>query len=191
MLIYVTDKMMNRPWNLTVELTGNLEAGYKEVAKVYDRVFREPMTADMACFVDQRMQEQFEDQVRASRIVTLFALVAILISLLGLVAMSTYFIQQRQQEIAIRKVFGATSSQMRMRLVRTFLTYVLIAFVVALPIIWYVMSGWMTQFSYRTVWWPWIGVSGTVVLLISLAAVAVQSYVAANENPVNHLKENH
>ena len=105
--------------------------------------------------------------------------------------MSTYFIQQRQQEIAIRKVFGATSSQMRMRLVRTFLTYVLIAFVVALPIIWYVMSGWMTQFSYRTVWWPWIGVSGTVVLLISLAAVAVQSYVAANENPVNHLKENH
>lgn len=149
------------------------------------------MTADMACFVDQRMQEQFEDQVRASRIVTLFALVAILISLLGLVAMSTYFIQQRQQEIAIRKVFGATSSQMRMRLVRTFLTYVLIAFVVALPIIWYVMSGWMTQFSYRTVWWPWIGVAGTVVLLISLAAVAVQSYVAANENPVNHLKENH
>lgn len=191
MLIYVTDKMMNRPWNLTVELTGNLEAGYKEVAKVYDRVFREPMTADMACFVDQRMQEQFEDQVRASRIVTLFALVAILISLLGLVAMSTYFIQQCQQEIAIRKVFGATSSQMRMRLVRTFLTYVLIAFVVALPIIWYVMSGWMTQFSYRTVWWPWIGVAGTVVLLISLAAVAVQSYVAANENPVNHLKENH
>ena len=53
------------------------------------------------------------------------------------------------------------------------------------------MSGWMTQCSYRTGWWPWIGVAGTVVLLISLAAVAVQSYVAANENPVNHLKENH
>ena len=49
MLIYVTDKMMNRPWNLTVELTGNLEAGYKEVAKVYERVFREPRTPARDC----------------------------------------------------------------------------------------------------------------------------------------------
>ncbi len=133
-------------------------------------------------FIDKQIEQRFEQELRASKIVSLFALVAIVISLLGLVAMSTYFIQQRAK-------FGSTSDQVRRRLIRTFLLYVGIAFVIAVPIIVHFMSGWISQYSYRIVWWPWIVVAGVIVLLISFAAVAVQSWIAAGENPVKNIKQ--
>lgn len=148
------------------------------------------MDADRARFVDKQVQEEFEAQIRTSRIVSLFALVAILISMLGLIAMSTYFIEQRQKEIAVRKVFGSTSGQMRMRLVRTFLMYVVIAFIISVPIVLYFMKDWIIQYTYRITWWPWIAVAGAIILLISFAAVMVQSWMAANENPIKHIKDN-
>ena len=120
---------------------------------------------------------------------SLFAFIAIIISLLGLVAMSTYFIQQRAKEIAIRKVFGSTSNQVRHRLIRTFLLYVAVAFVIAVPIVVHFMSDWISQYSYRIAWWPWLIVADVIVLLISFAAVAVQSWIAASENPVKNIKQ--
>ena len=80
------------------------------------------------------------------KFVSLFAFIAIIISLLGLVAMSTYFIQQRAREIAIRKVFGSTGNQIRVRLIRTFMLYVGIAFVIAVPIVVHFMSKWIEQY---------------------------------------------
>ena len=103
--------------------------------------------------------------------------------------MSTYFIQQRAKEIAIRKVFGSTGNQVRRRLIRSFLLYVGIAFVIAVPIIVHFMSDWIAQYSYRITWWPYIIVAGLIVLLISYAAVAVQSWIAAGENPVKNIKQ--
>lgn len=79
----------------------------------------------------------------------IFAGIAILISLLGLLAMSTYFIQQRSSEIAVRKVFGSTNAQVLVRLVKAFLTYVGIAFIIAIPLIWHFVNGWLTDYSYR------------------------------------------
>ena len=103
--------------------------------------------------------------------------------------MSTYFIQQRAREIAVRKVFGSTGNQIRLRLIRTFMLYVGIAFVIAVPIVVHFMSKWIEQYSYRIVWWPWIVAAGVIVMLISLAAVAVQSWMASNENPVKNIKQ--
>ena len=103
--------------------------------------------------------------------------------------MSTYFIEQRQKEIAVRKVFGSTSAQMRRRLVRTFLMYVMIAFIISVPIVLYFMSEWIMRYTYRITWWPWIAVAGTIILLISFAAVMAQSWRAANENPIRNLRQ--
>ena len=114
---------------------------------------------------------------------------AILISLLGLVAMATYYIGQRAKEIAIRKVFGSTGAQVRRRLIRTFMQYVAIAFVIGSLLTVWLMQHWMSQFSYRVVWWPWILVAGAVVFIISWLAVLVQSWKAGNENPVNNIKQ--
>ena len=189
LLISVVDKVQYC-WNLNILMEGDLEEGYNEIAKLYHKIYHEDMGEKQARFIDDQVQLAFETQIRTSRIVSLFALVAILISMLGLIAMSTYFIEQRQKEIAMRKVFGSTNAQMHRRLVRTFLMYVVIAFVISVPIVLYFMKDWIIQYSYRITWWPWIAVAGAIILVISFAAVMVQSWMAANENPINHIKDN-
>ena len=189
LLISVVDKVQYC-WNLNILMEGDLEEGYNEIAKLYHKIYHEDMGEKQARFIDDQVQLAFETQIRTSRIVSLFALVAILISMLGLIAMSTYFIEQRQKEIAMRKVFGSTNAQMHRRLVRTFLMYVVIAFVISVPIVLYFMKDWIIQYSYRITWWPWIAVAGAIILVISFAAVMVQSWMAANENPIKHIKYN-
>ena len=120
-----------------------------------------------------------------------FACVAVLISFLGLLAMSTYFIRQRAQEVAIRKVFGSESREILRRLIGTFLSYVGIAFVIAVPISYYFMSGWLADYAYRITLGPLIFLAGGVFcLLISFLTVFYQSWRAANANPVESLKSN-
>ena len=187
-MIMVTNKVVS-PWCVTVNVEGDPMEAYNQIKDVYKDCFHEEVDPENIKFVDQLIQEYFENEIRTTKIVSLFAFVAIIISLLGLVAMSTYFIQQRAKEIAIRKVFGSTSDQVRRRLIRTFLLYVGIAFVIAVPIIVHFMSDWISQYSYRITWWPWIIVAGVIVLLISFAAVAVQSWIAAGENPVKNIKQ--
>ena len=189
MLISVVDKVQYC-WNLNILMEGDLEEGYNEIARLYHKIYHEEMGEKQARFIDDQVQLAFEAQIRTSRIVSLFALVAIFISMLGLIAMSTYFIEQRQKEIAVRKVFGSTNAQMHRRLVRTFLMYVVIAFVISVPIVLYFMKDWIIQYTYRITWWPWIAVAGAIILMISFAAVMVQSWVAANENPIKHIKDN-
>ena len=187
-LVQVCNKI-EEPWSISILVEGDPVEAYAQIKKIYKDLFHEDVDESASPFVDKYVQSRFEQERRTTQIVTLFAFVAIIISLLGLVAMSTYFIQQRAKEIAIRKVFGSTGSQIRTRLIRSFLLYVGIAFVIAVPIIVHFMSDWIAQYSYRITWWPWLLVAGVVVLLISYAAVAVQSWIAAGENPVKNIKQ--
>ena len=187
-LLLITKKVME-PWVVSVQVEGDPVEAYAKIKDIYKDVFHEELEQFWPPFVDKQVEVYFEDELRTTKIVTLFALVAIVISLLGLVAMSTYFIQQRAKEIAIRKVFGSTGNQVRRRLIRAFLVYVAVAFVVAVPIIVHFMADWIAQYSYRIIWWPYIIVAGLIVLLISYAAVAVQSWIAAGENPVKNIKQ--
>ncbi len=187
-MLCLLDKV-EKPWAVTVQVEGDIFATYREIERIYKEVFHEDLNEPYP-FVDKYIEQAFEENLRVSHIVLVFSFVAILISLLGLIAMSTYFIGQRSKEIALRKVFGSTSNRVRLRLIRTFLNYVLIAFVVSVPVVWYVAGEWISRYSYRITWWYWIPVAGIIVLLISFAAVVVQSYVASNENPVKHIKDN-
>lgn len=189
-MIIMTKEKIRNPWNFSILVTGNPIDALEQIKDVYKKVFQFDMP-DEHPFIDQQVAMYYEDTIRLSHIVSLFAAMALLISLLGLVAISTYFIQQRHREIAVRKVFGSTSSQVCARLIRTFLGYVAVAFVLAVPVIWYLMSDWLSQYSYRISLSPWIfAAAGAVCLVISLLAVVVQSWSAANENPVNHIKDN-
>ena len=78
---------------------------------------------------------------------------------------------------------------MRRRLISTFMTYVAVAFVIAVPIVVHFMGNWIEQYNYRITWWPWIIAAGAAVMAISYAAVAVQSRAAANENPVKNIRQ--
>lgn len=177
-----------KPWNILVEVTGDPYAVRQEVAATFKRVARMDFTGK---FMDEQIEQSFAMQQRTLTIITLFAGIAILISLLGLLAMSTYFIQQRAAEIAVRKVFGSTNAQVLLRLVKAFLTYVAIAFLIAIPLIWYFMNGWLTGYSYRITLSPWIyAAAGLFCLVISFVTVFIQSYQAATSNPIESIKSN-
>jgi len=180
---------VDNPWAISVKVKGDMHEAYNTIGDIYHTAFHKEMTDDDAKFADRIIQDNFHSEQQTSHLVTLFAFMAILISMLGLVAMATYYIGQRAKEIAIRKVFGSTGAQVRRRLVRTFIQYVAIAFVIGGALTVWLMEHWMSQFSYRTVWWPWILVAGAVVFIISWLAVLVQSWKAGNENPVNNIKQ--
>jgi len=148
--------------------------------------------ADQPWFVgsiEENIAETFEDQQNTLRIVSLFTLIAIVISVLGYVGLSLFFIRQRQKEIAIRKVMGSTSGEVLLLMLRTFSVPMLVSFVIAVPISYYIMSDWLSNFSYRIALSPWIFVAaGFTCFIISLLTVVIQSWRAASENPVNNIK---
>lgn len=176
------------PWSYVIEVQGDPVKAFAEVRKVFEEVSGVSFEGE---FIDQDIQSHFETQIRLTKIVVIFACIAILISLLGLLAMSTYFIQQRAQEVAIRKVFGSDNRSILNRLVGTFLMYVGIAFVIATPVSWYFMNHWLADYSYRISLNPLIFIAaGLFCLLISFFSVFFQSWRAANANPIESVKDN-
>ena len=188
-LVY-TQPGIKWPWSILVKVSGDETEAYDRINNLFRLHFKHDISdiTNMP-YLDQVMHQYYIQAIRMSTIVSLFAAIAVIISLLGLVAMSTYFTQQRRKEIAIRKVFGSTSDQIYGRLLRTFLTYVGIAFVVAVPIIHHFMASWLSNYSYRIdlSWWIYLA-AGLFCLLVSFVAVTVQSYRAANENPAGNVK---
>ena len=139
--------------------------------------------------IEENIAESFMDHQNTLDIVSLFTLIAIVISVLGYIGLSLFFIRQRKKEIAIRKVMGSTSGEVLLFMLRTFSVPLLISFVIAVPVSWYIMHDWLTNFSYRIALSPWIfAAAGFTCFIISLLSVIVQSWRAASENPVVNIK---
>jgi putative ABC transport system permease protein len=174
------------PWGVLVETVGDPAAAWHDVGEVHKRI----TGLDMAAwYFTDKHRDAFYPQRRVFDIVVIFAVVAIVISMLGLLAMSTYFIQQRRGEIAIRKVFGSTRGEMFRRLVFNFLRLVLLAFVIAVPIVWYAMTAWLSNYPYRIGLSPLIFIAaGLAALVIAALSVSWQSVRAANMNPVDAIR---
>lgn len=181
-------KELETPSLFFIKVNGDEQEAYNTVKRIYKETFHSDMDIDNP-YIDQQIAAKFDREVRMSKIVGLFAFIAVVISMLGLIAMSTYFIQQRQKEIAVRKVFGSTGTQIRRRLIRSFMVYVAVAAVIAIPLTWYAMSEWIAAYAYRIAYWHWIALACLLCATISLAAVYVQSYMAGNENPIRHIKD--
>ncbi len=140
-------------------------------------------------FLDDNFARMYDDVQRTGRIFTTFTVLAIVVACLGLFALSAFMVEQRGKEISIRLVLGASVSNIFGLLTFNFLKLVLISFVIAVPIGWYLMRKWLEDFVYRT------KLSADVFLLAGLAAVAIavftisyQSIKAALMNPVKRLK---
>lgn len=174
---------------ILVKMDGDPKTIYEQIGKVYRKIYKEKLNEERP-FLDQKVQNYYEKEIQLSKIVSLFSFIAVVISIMGLVAMCTYFISQKAKETAIRKVFGSTGMQVRVRLIRTFMTYVAIAFVFAVPTTWYFLSDWLANYSYRISPWPGIVLGGVFCFIVSLAAVYVQCHNASNEDPVLRIKDN-
>lgn len=140
-------------------------------------------------FMEDRLQQNYVANQRMSQLILWGTLLAIFISCLGLIGLSTFAAERRKKEIGVRKVLGASILNIVGLLSRDFLKLVLIALVVALPLSWYGLNQWLNSFAYR------IEIGWAVILLASLSAigivfitVGVQSAKAALNNPVESLK---
>ncbi len=185
-VVGITDDLIGDPWDILVEVQGDPVTAYEEVVKMAKEVSGRDVEAQ---YIDLAVRESFDSERRMMQIVGIFTCMAILISVLGLVAISIYFIRQRAQEMAVRKVFGSDNSAVLFRLVRSFLSYVLIGFVIACPVVWYLAEKWLSDYSYRISFNPlYIVAAGLFCLLVSFVAVYFQSRRAARTNPIESLR---
>ena len=131
----------------------------------------------------------YKDDLKISKLALLFSCVSIIISALGLFGLAAFVTEQRTKEIGIRKVLGATVSQITTMLSKDFVMLVLLAIVIASPIAYWLMNKWLQNFIYRININGWIFlVAGFAALLIAVITVSFQSIKAAIANPVKSLR---
>ena len=139
--------------------------------------------------LEEGIANTFEDQQNTLKIITLFTVIAVIISVMGYVGMSLFFIRQRQKEIGIRKIMGSTSGEVMVLMLRIFCSPLLLSFVIAVPLSWYIMRDWLTNFSYRIALSPWIFIATCAfALLIAVLSVGLQIIKAVRTNPVESIK---
>lgn len=158
----------------------HIESTFREMFpnEIYDYTFMDALFDRM-----YRLENQFR-----ARLLT-FSVLAIFIGCLGLFALVGYSVERRRKEIAIRKVHGATVREVVGMLCASFLRWLAISFVVAVPAVWWLMDGWMSRYAYRTEmsWWIFAA-AGVIAAVIALFTVLGQSYRAAVENPARAVK---
>ena len=176
------------PWVLLVKTTGDQAAAKKRVEAVAGEVF--PGRLFEAQYIEEMIEDGFADESRVLNIVLIFTLLSILVSALGLFAMSSYYMQQEIRSVSVKKVFGADYSGVLKELVLSFMKMVGIAFVIGVPIAWLIMNHWLSGYGHRIdlYWWIFLA-AGAVVALIAIASVLYQSIKTARTNPAEALKK--
>lgn len=161
-------------------LVNAIESKYKEMA---------PGMPFSYHFMDEAFDSMYRQEQRVGKVTLGFSILAILIACLGLFGLATYMAEQRIKEIGIRKVLGASVSNIVAMLSKDFIGLVGISFVIAVPIAWLGMSRWLQDFAYRIDigWWIFF-VAGSAALLIALITVSFQAFKAAVSNPVKSLR---
>ena len=159
-----------------------------QVSKVWDALYTKEEF--IYSFSDASFEAQYERDQKFNQILTYSACLALLVSCLGLLGVALFNTKKRVKEIGIRKVSGATISQIMVMLNKDFIKWVLIAYIIAIPISWYIINKWLEDFAYRTKisWWIF-AFAGLVSIVIALSSVSWQSYKAATSNPIKALKE--
>ena len=142
-------------------------------------------------FLDEEYARKFQNEQRTGSLVTWFAGLTVFISCLGLFALVTFMAESRRKEIGIRKILGASVSDVMLLLTKEFLILVLISIAIALPVAWWIMEKWLSNYAYRTniTWWLFVMV-GFMSLFIALLTVCFQAMKAATANPAQSIKNN-
>jgi putative ABC transport system permease protein len=166
---------------------GSLHAGMDAIKTVWDEYY--PNQKMDYFFMDEKIAQQYKAETILSRILFAFSSIGILLSIIGISALALFIAQQRTKEIGIRKVNGASISEILALLNLRFVRWVAIAFVIATPIAWYAMHKWLENFAYKTElsWWIF-ALAGLLALGIALITVSWQSWKAATRNPVEALR---
>ncbi|MBL7110811.1 MAG: FtsX-like permease family protein [Bacteroidales bacterium] len=140
-------------------------------------------------FFDDALEALYDDEKRFGKIISLSTLIAVFIACIGMFGLSLFIGEQRIKEIGIRKVFGSSSTQVVMLILKQYMLMVLIANLVAWPVAWYVMNRWLQNFAYRTKFEIWLFFAvAALSMIIVLATITFQTVKAAQTNPSETLK---
>jgi putative ABC transport system permease protein len=183
----------NLEWEMSVGYysfnlsSSDLMGTMKDVEKIWKRLY--PKDEFIYFFSNKEFEAQYLSDLNFKNILTSSALLALAISCMGLLSLAIFTTKRRIKEIGIRKVNGATISEVMAMLNRDFVKWVAIAFVIATPIAWYAMNKWLESFAYKTElsWWIF-ALAGVLALGIALLTVSWQSWRAATRNPVEALR---
>lgn len=178
---------MRADW-LLVRVTGEhlpqtisfLESKWKELA---------PYMPFQYHFLDEDYNHIYSSELRLGQVMNLFSGIAIVLACLGLFGLSSYAAKSRVKEIGIRKVLGASLTNLAVLLSANFVRLALVAICIAYPLAWWAMTSWLQGFAYRTEMdWTTFVVAGLMVLAVTLATVSIQAVKTALLNPVKNLK---
>jgi len=140
-------------------------------------------------FLDEDYGNLYENETRQGRLFNAFSIMAIFISCLGLFGLSSFMMAQRTKEIGVRKTNGATALNIMSLLSRYYARWVIVSFLIAVPVSWFFIHAWLQHYAYRTEisWWIF-ALAGVIAFFIALATVGWQSWKAAKQNPVEALR---
>lgn len=139
--------------------------------------------------IESTVKASLTEEKNTMRVVSIFTGVAVLISVLGFIGMSLFFIRQRKKEIGVRRIMGSTTNEVLSLLLTKFCAPLLVSFIFAVPLSWFVMDKWLEGFSYRIGLSPWIFIaSGAVSLLIAVVSIFFQTLHAAHSNPADAIR---
>lgn len=139
--------------------------------------------------IESTVKASLTEEKNTMRVVGIFTGVAVLISILGFIGMSLFFIRQRKKEIGVRRIMGSTTNEVLSLLLTKFCAPLLVSFIFAVPLSWFIMDKWLESFSYRIGLSPWIFIaSGAVSLLIAVVSIFFQTLHAAHSNPVDAIR---
>ncbi|HEX7583220.1 MAG TPA: FtsX-like permease family protein [Prolixibacteraceae bacterium] len=183
----------NLQWEMSVGYysfklnTSNISGTMKEIESIWKKLY--PKDEFIYFFSNKEFESQYQNDLNFKNILTTSALLALIISCMGLLSLAIFATKRRTKEIGIRKVNGAKVSEVLTMLNKDFVKWVAIAFLLATPISWYAIHTWLESFAYRTTmsWWIF-ALAGLLALGIALLTVSWQSWKAATRNPVEALR---
>jgi putative ABC transport system permease protein len=187
MVFWLTDKPMWQRYILLKVRPGNLTQTVQYIKTTWSKFSSAP--APSIEFLDQKYASLYSRENKLANFIQFGTLMSLLIALIGIIGLVTYLTQKRSKEIALRKTNGASTMQILSLLNQSFIRWIGIAVVIAIPLAWYFMNQWLQNFAYRTnlPWWIFIS-AGIIVLSVCLLVINYFSYKAANANPVDSLR---
>jgi putative ABC transport system permease protein len=178
-------------WLSDVSIRLSSDTSPHEVLSKIETVFKQynPSYPFTYKFADDEFNRKFTSIQLIGRLANLFSVLAIIISCLGLFGLAAFTAEQRTKEIGIRKVLGATISNVVVLISKDFTILVMLAFILAAPLAWWAMDNWLEQYPYRIhiQWWI-LGGAGVLTLFLALVVVSFQAIKAAVSNPVKSLR---
>ena len=174
--------------SLSVRVNGNLNENIEYLEEKWNQHF--PEKAFEYFFLDESIKSQYASDNSLARLIGIFAMIAIIISIMGSYGLILFSARRREKELGVRKVLGASAPRLLRLLAAEFTWLFAIGFVLAVPLAMYFTGKWLNNFTYRIAmeWWVFL-LSGAIALLLIWIAISYQSIKAAMVNPVNLLRD--